>query len=169
MVAVDARRAAVRPRSDGGRSSRAAHRWADIGPPILVALLAWALMLPSAARVVQLSPDMVEYVDVARRVVNGEGYVLGIKAYHIGGPAVVHDGLLHRTPLFTLMMDASDPEHAGTDYTLLASIVLLVGYAANFAGAAIADAFGYAAAWMTAAALLAVTLRPGPPGTAPGA
>ncbi len=75
-------------------------------PAILVALLAWALMLPSAARVVQLSPDMVEYVDVARRVVNGEGYVLGVKAYHIGGPEVVHDGLLHRTPLFTLMMAA---------------------------------------------------------------
>ena len=104
MVAVDARRAAVRPRSDGERSSRAARWWAEIGPPLLVALLAWALMLPSAARVVQLSPDMVEYVDVARRVVNGEGYVLGIKAYHIGGPEVVHDGLLHRTPLFTLMM-----------------------------------------------------------------
>lgn len=75
-------------------------------PAILVALLAWALMLPSAARVIQLSPDMVEYVDVARRVVNGEGYVLGVKAYHIGGPEVVHDGLLHRTPLFTLMTAA---------------------------------------------------------------
>lgn len=73
-------------------------------PAILIALLAWGLCLPSAARVVQLSPDMVEYVDVARRLANGEGYVLGIKAYHIGGPAVLHDGLIHRTPLFTLIM-----------------------------------------------------------------
>ena len=104
MVAMEARRAAVRPESDGARPTRAARWRAEIGAPILVALLAWALMLPSAARVIQLSPDMVEYVDVARRVASGEGYVLGIKAYHIGGPEVVHDGLLHRTPLFTLMM-----------------------------------------------------------------
>ena len=104
MVAVDARRDAARTQSENRRPGRA-WRWrAALRPSILVALLAWAVMLPSAARVIQLSPDMVEYVDVARRVVNGEGYVLGIKAYHIGGPAVVHDGLLHRTPLFTLMM-----------------------------------------------------------------
>jgi hypothetical protein len=73
-------------------------------PSVLIALLAWGLCLPSAARVVQLSPDMVEYVDVARRLVHGEGYTLGIKAYHIGGPAVLQDGLIHRTPLFTLIM-----------------------------------------------------------------
>jgi 4-amino-4-deoxy-L-arabinose transferase-like glycosyltransferase len=72
--------------------------------PVLIGLLAWGLCLPSAARVVQLSPDMVEYVDVARRLVHGEGYTLGIKAYHIGGPAVLQDGLIHRTPLFTLTM-----------------------------------------------------------------
>src|SRR3954447_9975047 len=72
--------------------------------PVLIALLAWGLCLPSAARVIQLSPDMVEDVDVARRLVHGEGYVLGIKAYHIGGPAVLQDGLIHRTPLFTLIM-----------------------------------------------------------------
>jgi 4-amino-4-deoxy-L-arabinose transferase-like glycosyltransferase len=72
--------------------------------PVLIALLAWGLCLPSAARVIQLSPDMVEYVDVARRLVHGEGYTLGIKAYHIGGPAVLQDGLIHRTPLFTLIM-----------------------------------------------------------------
>src|SRR3954447_16348518 len=72
--------------------------------PLLVGLLAWGLCLPSAARVIQLSPDMVEYVDVARRLAGGEGYVLGIKAYHIGGPAVLQDGLIHRTPLFTSIM-----------------------------------------------------------------
>jgi hypothetical protein len=71
---------------------------------MFVGLLGWVLCLPAALRAVQLSPDMVEYVDIARRVVHGQGYVLGIKAYHIGGPEVVHDGLLHRTPLFTLIM-----------------------------------------------------------------
>lgn len=73
-------------------------------PALLVALVAWGLYLPTAARVVQLSPDMVEFVDVARRVAAGEGYVLGIKAYHLGGPEVLHDGLIHRPPLFTLLM-----------------------------------------------------------------
>jgi O-antigen/teichoic acid export membrane protein len=55
--------------------------------------------------------------------------------------------------LFTLMMDASDPEHAGTDYTLLACVVLVVGMIANVCGAAIADAFGYVAAFSTGAIL----------------
>jgi 4-amino-4-deoxy-L-arabinose transferase-like glycosyltransferase len=82
------------------------HPWLRVllSPPLLVALLAWGLCLPTAARVIQLSPDMVEFVDVARRLLHGEGYVLGIKAYHIGGPEVIQDGLIHRTPLFTLVM-----------------------------------------------------------------
>jgi hypothetical protein len=104
MVAVDARRTAARAEHVGGRPGSAWLRRAAVHPALLVALLAWALCLPSAARVIQLSPDIVEYVDIARRLVNGDGYVLGIKAYHIGGSDVVHDGLLHRTPLFTLMM-----------------------------------------------------------------
>ena len=35
--------------------------------------------------------------------------------------------------LFTLMMDASDPEHAGTDYTLLACAVVVAQGLAAFA------------------------------------
>ena len=51
-------------------------------------------------------------------------------------------GSMATVALFTLMMDASDPEHAGTDYTLLAcAIVFAMGFA-NFTGAAIADAAG---------------------------
>jgi predicted MFS family arabinose efflux permease len=61
----------------------------------------------------------------------------GIVAEHLlGGMATV--------ALFTLMMDASDPEHAGTDYTLLASAIVVAMGLANFTGAAIADAVGYA-------------------------
>jgi MFS family permease len=45
--------------------------------------------------------------------------------------------------LFTLMMDASDPEHAGTDYTLLASVYVLVSGIGQFSAALIADASGY--------------------------
>lgn len=45
--------------------------------------------------------------------------------------------------LFTLMMDASDPEHAGTDYTLLACAVVVAQGLAAFAAAAIGDESGY--------------------------
>ena len=45
--------------------------------------------------------------------------------------------------VFTLMMDASDPEHAGTDYTLLASAIVITAAVANFVAAAVADAAGY--------------------------
>jgi MFS family permease len=62
-------------------------------------------------------------------------------------------GTMATVALFALMMDASDPEHAGTDYTLLACVVLVVGMIANYCGAAIADAFGYAAAFVTGAVL----------------
>jgi predicted MFS family arabinose efflux permease len=62
-------------------------------------------------------------------------------------------GTMATVALFALMMDASDPEHAGTDYTLLACVVIIVGMIANYCGAAIADAFGYATAFTTGAVL----------------
>jgi MFS family permease len=65
-------------------------------------------------------------------------------------------GTMATVALFALMMDASDPEHAGTDYTLLACVVLIVGMIANFCGGWIADAFGYATAFTTGAALALV-------------
>lgn len=55
--------------------------------------------------------------------------------------------------LFTLMMDASDPDHAGTDYTLLACALVVAQGLANFSGAAIADASGYGAAFLTGTVL----------------
>ena len=65
----------------------------------------WSPWLPSVCissrrrRVLQLNPDVVEYIDIARRLLNGDGYLLGIKAYHIGGTAVLHGGLAERPPL----------------------------------------------------------------------
>ena len=56
-------------------------------------------------------------------------------------------GTMATVALFTLMMDASDPEHAGTDYTLFASLVVLMGAIGNFSGAAVADATNYATAF----------------------
>ena len=51
--------------------------------------------------------------------------------------------------VFTLMMDASDPQHASTDYTLLASAIVITAALANFVAAAVADAAGYGATFMT--------------------
>jgi MFS family permease len=62
-------------------------------------------------------------------------------------------GTMATVALFALMMDASDPQHAGTDYTLLACVVIIVGMIANLCGGALADAFGYAAAFTTGAVL----------------
>jgi MFS family permease len=59
-----------------------------------------------------------------------------IAEHLLGGMATV--------ALFTLMMDACDPEHAGTDYTLLACAIVVAMGLANFTGATIADAAGYA-------------------------
>lgn len=56
-------------------------------------------------------------------------------------------GTMATVALFTLMMDASDPEHAGTDYTLFASLVVLMSAIGNFIGAALADATNYATAF----------------------
>ena len=53
-------------------------------------------------------------------------------------------GTMATVALFTLMMDAAEPEHAGTDYTLLASVVVVVSTLASFTAALIADQLGYA-------------------------
>ena len=72
----------------------------------VIALVAFCLYLPPALNVLQLNPDVVEYVDVARRLLNGEGFRLGVKAYHFGGTEVLHHGLAERPPLFPWMIAA---------------------------------------------------------------
>ncbi|HEX5374167.1 MAG TPA: MFS transporter [Aquabacterium sp.] len=53
-------------------------------------------------------------------------------------------GTMASVALFALMMDAADPAHAGTDYTLLASIVVAVGALGGLAGGVVGDTLGYA-------------------------
>lgn len=81
-----------------------AERLAGVRVSLTIGLLAFGLYLTPALRVVQLNPDVVEYVDVARRLLNGEGYRLGVKAYHFGGTEVLHHGLAERPPLFPLVV-----------------------------------------------------------------
>jgi MFS family permease len=73
--------------------------------------------------------------------VHGHG---GVAMFWAGTIAEHLFGGMATVALFTLMMDASDPEHAGTDYTLLACAIVVAMGLANFAGAVIADAMGYA-------------------------
>jgi len=68
----------------------------------------------------------------------------GLASFWAGNVAEHLFGGMATVALFTLMMDASDPEHAGTDYTLLACAIVVAMGLANFTGAVIADAVGYA-------------------------
>lgn len=54
---------------------------------------AFPLYLPTATRVLKLGPDVVEYLGIGRRSAAGEGFLLGVKAFHFGGTQVLHDGL----------------------------------------------------------------------------
>jgi len=72
-------------------------------------------------------------------------WVACIGEHLLGGMATV--------ALFTLMMDAADPDHAGTDYTLLACAIVIATGLAQFSGALVADAFGYAPMMALGAAL----------------
>lgn len=73
-------------------------------------------------------------------------------ALHWGGKPMLYSaciaehlfGGMATVALFTLMMDAAEPAHASTDYTLLACAIVLTQGLAQFSGAALADAGGFA-------------------------
>lgn len=68
--------------------------------------------------------------------------------------ATVAEGLtstLVTVALFSLMMDAADPAHAGTDYTLLGSVGVALASVGGIAGGALGDAFGYPVAFVAGA------------------
>ncbi len=69
-------------------------------------------------------------------------YAASTAEHLLGGMATV--------ALFTLMMDASDPAHAGTDYTLLACAIVLAGGLSGLAGGVVGDLAGYVGAFALA-------------------
>jgi MFS family permease len=84
---------------------------------------------------------------------------LGIGGTELLWFATITEGVISTmatVALFTLMMDASDPQHAGTDYTLLASVYVLVGGIGQFSAALIADASGYPTMFAIGIALTAL-------------
>lgn len=70
--------------------------------------------------------------------------------------ATLLEGLLSTlatVALFAWMMDAADPDHASADYTLMASVGVMVIGVAGVMGAALADALGYAPVFALGAGL----------------
>lgn len=83
---------------------------------------------------------------------------LGLGGIELLWAATVLEGVVSTmaaVALFALMMDASDPVHAGTDYTLLASVVVMVSSLGNLAGGVVGDVFGYATAFTLGTVLAA--------------
>jgi MFS transporter, PAT family, beta-lactamase induction signal transducer AmpG len=86
-----------------------------------------------------------------------------LAALGVGGmPAVITAcvaeagfGGIANVVLFTLMMDASDEEHAGTDYSLLACALVGAQGIAAVAGGLVGDLFGWPALFGTAFAVSA--------------
>ncbi|MEH3156813.1 MAG: MFS transporter [Gordonia paraffinivorans] len=138
---------------DGAVSSGAAVAGAAIG-----GLLAFRLGRMTALLVggIAQSVTLVAFVVAA---VGGGGVVVIVVATvgeHVcGGIATV--------AVFALMMDSAEKAFAGTDYTLLASAVVVVQGVAGFAAGIVGDAFGYVALYASATVLSAlgcvVTLR----------
>jgi hypothetical protein len=71
---------------------------------VWLGLAAFLIYLPTAARVLKLGPDVIEYLDIGKRLAAGDGFLLGVKAFHFGGTQVLHDGLAERPPLFPFMI-----------------------------------------------------------------
>ncbi|MDP9139242.1 MAG: MFS transporter, partial [Pseudomonadota bacterium] len=100
--------------------------------------LAWRL----GRRTALLSGGLLQTASLCLYVVYAAGwggtallYAACIAEHVLGGIALV--------ALFTLMMDASDPQHASTDYTLLSCALVISQGAALFTASAVADAAGY--------------------------
>jgi hypothetical protein len=75
-------------------------RW----PAAWIALAGFLLYLPIVTTTLQLGPDPIDYLDLGRHLAAGQGYVLAIKAYFFGEPAVVHQALDQRAPLYPLLV-----------------------------------------------------------------
>jgi 4-amino-4-deoxy-L-arabinose transferase-like glycosyltransferase len=91
---------------------RSASVWSDLRaklaqwPALWLAVLTFAIYSYPSLAVVRLNSDAVEYIDIARRLVDGQGYLLGVRAYFISGSDVVHLGLDERSPVFPVLMAA---------------------------------------------------------------
>lgn len=97
-----------------------------VGTALIFLFLAVLLRLPLAFDGIHLTPDAVEYVNVARHIVKGEGVTLSIKFHYFDSQPVVHSNLGERPILFPLL--ASLPLLlGGSIYSIQLMNVLFVG------------------------------------------
>ncbi len=92
----------------------------------------------------------------ALSVVGISGYALAAAGIDVLAVAIVFEHLasgMATAALFTCMMDASRPEHAATDYTLQASLVVLASGLGSAISGLLADRIGYVGCFITAALL----------------
>jgi MFS family permease len=89
--------------------------------------------------------------------------VAGVQSIFVLGAIVYFEQFvdgLSTVALFTLMMDRCRAQTPGTDYSLQASLMVLVTGMAATVGGVFTDSFGYAAVFTTAAALTLLALVP---------
>ena len=112
------------------------------GASLLGALLGGALMVRVNRRTAMLSTGLGQAMTFALYI----AAALGFGGMPLLWWATVAEGVvgtMATVALFALMMDASDPDHAGTDFTLLARVVVGVGSLGGIAGGVVGDAWGY--------------------------
>lgn len=112
------------------------------GASLLGALLGGALMVRVNRRTAMLSTGLGQSLTFGLYI----AAALGFGGMPLLWWATVAEGVvgtMATVALFALMMDASDPDHAGTDFTLLASVVVGVGSLGGIAGGVVGDAWGY--------------------------
>ena len=112
------------------------------GASLLGALLGGALMVRVNRRTAMLSTGLGQALTFALYIAAALGFG-GVPLLWWATVAEGVVGTMATVALFALMMDASDPDHAGTDFTLLASVVVGVGSLGGIAGGVVGDAWGY--------------------------
>ena len=112
------------------------------GASLLGALLGGALMVRVNRRTAMLSTGLGQALTFGLYMAAALGWG-GMPLLWWATVAEGVVGTMATVALFALMMDASDPDHAGTDFTLLASVVVGVGSLGAIAGGVVGDAWGY--------------------------
>lgn len=112
------------------------------GASLLGAVLGGWLMVRVSRRAALFSSGLLQAAAFGLYIL----VAVGVGGVNLLWAATIAEGIVSTMAsiaLFALMMDASDPHHAGTDYTLLASIVNLVGSLGGIAGGVMGDHLGY--------------------------
>jgi len=110
-------------------------------------LLSFAIRLFPAASAVNLSPDVVEYLDEASHNVRGEFGIIAIKRHYFDSYPVVYSGIDDRPPLFPLLVAGALALTGSVKAVQLFNAVL-----ASLAAAVWYFAFRHLVSWRAAAA-----------------